>query len=121
MSKAAAELSKAKLEKAKRLGEKAQRYWTEVYHGTHRFDRQVRASALFTCAIAVPEIDSSYDHDWAGCCTLDCATSGGIWPTPFNAYSGAAELCNRPRVAHFAGRGGGGDQDADVAGPGRVC
>jgi insulysin len=35
-----AELSKAKLERPKRLGELAQRAWGEVLTGTHMWDRQ---------------------------------------------------------------------------------
>jgi hypothetical protein len=34
------ELAKAKLEKPKRLGELAQRWWAEIYRGTLRFDRR---------------------------------------------------------------------------------
>lgn len=35
------ELAKHKLEKPKRLGELAQKWWTEVYHDTCVFNRQV--------------------------------------------------------------------------------
>lgn len=42
--RAVSELAKGKLEKPKRLGERSQKYWTEIHQGTHRFNRQQEVS-----------------------------------------------------------------------------
>ena len=43
------ELSKAKLEKPKRLGELARRWWWEIYSNTWCFDRPVRGQVRDVC------------------------------------------------------------------------
>jgi hypothetical protein len=42
--KGVSELVKAKLEKPKRLGQLAQRWWNEVFYGSLIFDRQVECA-----------------------------------------------------------------------------